>query len=131
MDSLTADNYLTKWAERMRPSTAPFDRSASIREEWALVLKATSGATANAAWREWIGTGATRWPTLYQFQALIAKHVDRTPDTECPECHNGGWVPGPDFVGHNGHTYTSAQPCTCGDGDRARGSRIWRERVTG
>jgi len=129
MDSITADRYLTKWAERMRPSTAPFDRSDSIREEWALVLKATNGHTANAAWREWIDSGATRWPTLYAFQNLIRKHTDHTPEDKCPDCHNGGWVPGPDFD-QNGHTYTSAQPCTCSEGDRARGSRIWRDRET-
>ena len=126
MQTERANYYLDKWAVRMRPANAPFDRNETARNEWVDALTNATTTAANAAWAEWQHTGATRWPNLYQMQVLLRKHAEREALAECPACLGHGWIEHDDLH-HNGHTYSTVAPCTCPHGTIARSSTIWRE----
>lgn len=123
-----AEHYLTTWALRMRPAAAPFDKSETARTEWRSTLANSTSTAANAAWAEWQTSGHTRWPNLYQFQALLRKHAERDTGPECAACLQQGWIAADDEE-HNGHTYTTVVPCHCEHGHRAQRSALWRERT--
>ena len=123
-----AEHYLTTWALRMRPAVAPFDKNETARTEWRTTLANSTSTAANGAWAEWQHQGNTRWPNLYQFQALLRKHADRDEGDDCPECARQGWVETDDEE-HNGHTYSAVRPCHCEHGQRAARSALWRERT--
>jgi len=126
MDSHRAETFLDAWADRMRPATAPYDRSNKVRADWAELLKKYSASTCNDAWREWQNAGHTKWPNYYQMTRLLDAHSNTLRDIECDWCSGSGWIPADSF--HNrGIEYSAAKPCTCEHGQRAAGSKIWKE----
>ena len=127
MDSHRAETFLDAWADRMRPATAPYDRSNKVRADWAELLKKYSASTCNDAWREWQNAGHTKWPNLYQLEALLQRHGGVGTLNDCSMCDDTGWIEAPEYQ-HHGHTYTACQPCSCDHGKMVERSTIWRDR---
>lgn len=128
MDTGTADQLLDTWAARLSPARTPWAFDTKAKTEWRKRLTDYPAPIARDTWDQWRRHN-TEWPSLYTFDDMLkartraGRHTD-----DCHECDNTGWIEAPDFIGHNGHTYTASQPCECKHGQERRSSKIWMER---
>ena len=122
-----AHSLLEAWQIRMAPSPAPFKGQDRVKDEWVKRLELASQEQARAAWRSWQNAGHTKWPNLYQLEALLQRHGGISELNGCTNCDDTGWLEAPEYQ-HHGHTYTACQPCSCDHGKMVERSTIWRDR---
>lgn len=127
MQILEANKLLETWQLRMSPSPAPFKGNDRVREEWVKRLELVTQDVARAAWRSWQHAGHTKWPNLYQMDALLQRYGGVGELGECANCANSGWIEAEPFMWNN-HEYSSSRPCNCDHGKMAERSPVWRDR---
>jgi len=99
-------------------------------QDWEEHLTPLDEGRANTARVRLVAKGISFGQYIPDFLAMY-RQVDTTVTDRhrepCKTCDDSGWKDAPDYENH-GCTYTSVQPCNCGEGLQRRNSRIWQER---